>query len=124
LEKGGMEMDIALTGKQIVPIGPKGGKVDHYEIPPVDPASALFVESFDDIVAATIIDSPVTGRYEMEIGEVLDVQELLKNNSSAEIVDSIYDGIAHSVKEFTGKEVDYHRMTSKFARKAIENGFK
>ncbi len=123
LEKGGMEMDIALTGKQIVPIKTESGEVDHYEIPPVDPASAKLVEYFDDIVAATIIKSPVTGRFEMEIGEVLDVQESLKTNSPAKIVDSIYDSIAHSVENFTGKEVDYRRMTSKLARQAIELGF-
>ena len=124
LEKGGMEMDIALTGKQIVPIKTESGEVDHYEIPPVDQASAKLVEDFDDIIPATIINSPVTGRYEMEIGEVIDVQELLKTNSSAEIVDSIYDGIALSVEKFTGKEVDYRRITSKLARQAIELGFK
>jgi hypothetical protein len=124
LEKGGMEMDIALTGKQIVPIKTENDEVNHYEIPPVDSASAKLVEYFDDIVAATIINSPITGRYEMEIGDVLDIHELLKTNSSAGIVDSVYDGIAHSVEEFTGKEVDYRRMTSKLAKQAIEQGFK
>lgn len=124
LEKGGMEMDIALTGKQIVPIKLESGELHHYEIPPVDPASAKLVESFDDVIAATIINSPVTGRYEMEIGEVLDVKELLKTRSSAEIVDSIYDGIAHSVEEFTGKDVEYRSLKAQIGSRAIGQGFK
>jgi hypothetical protein len=123
LEKGGLELDVALTGKQIVPHKAGDGGIHHYEIPAVDPASIKLVECFDNVVAATIINSPVTGKYEMDIGEVIDVQKQLKTKSSAEIVDSIYDGIAHSVEKFTGKEVVYHSLRAELGKRAISQSF-
>jgi len=116
LKKGGLELDAALTGKQIVPYLDENGRLDHYEIPSVDPASAELVKHFDDIVGATLINSPVTNRWEMEIGEVLDVQELLKTNCPAEIVDSIYAEIAKSVETHTSKEVDYSKLSTKMEK--------
>jgi hypothetical protein len=111
LQKGGLELDAALTGKQIVPHQKENGEIDHYEIPAIDPSSAKLVESFDDIFGATIIKSPITDSWQMKIGDVHDVQELLKTNSTAEIVDSIYEEIANSVETFTGKEVDYPKLS-------------
>jgi len=112
LRKGGLELDAALTGKQIVPHNNENGELDYYQIPDIDPASADLVKHFDDIIGATLINSPITNQWEMKIGDVLDVQELLKTNCSAEIVGSIYDEIAKSVETFTGKEVDYTRLSS------------
>lgn len=120
LKKGGLELDAALTGKQIVTRKDENGELDHYEIPEVDPSSAKLIEGFDDIFGATIIKSPVTGRFEMRIGDVLDIQELLKTNSTAEIVDSIYADIARSVERFTGKEVDYHELAPRLGKLATD----
>ena len=118
LRKGGLELDAALTGKQIVPHNNENGELDYYQIPDIDPASADLIKRFDDVVGATIINSPITNRWEMKIGEVLDVQELLKTNCSAEIVDSIYGEIAKSVETFTGKEVDYHKIVPRIGEQA------
>ncbi len=120
LQKGGLELHAALTGKQIVPHHKENGELDHYEIPAIDPASAKLIESFDDIFGATIIKSPITDSWQMKIGEVLDVQELLKTNSSAEIVDSIYGEIARSIESFTGKEVEYHKLVQRIGKSAIK----
>ena len=119
LKKGGLEFDAALTGKQIILHRNETDEIDHYEIPAVDSASAKLIEGFDDIFGATLIKSPVSGRWEMEIGEVLDVQGLLKTNTSAEIVDSLYEEIAKSVETFTGKEVDYHKLAPRLGKTAI-----
>jgi len=119
LERGGLELDAALTGKQIVSHRNENDELDYYEIPDIDLASAKLIEGFDDIVGATLIKSPATNRWEMRIGEVLDVQELLKTNSSAAIVDSIYDEIAISVEEITGKDVVYSKLAPKLGRLAV-----
>ena len=120
LQKGGLELDAALTGKQIVPHQKENGEIDHYEIPAIDPSSAKLIEGFDDIFGATIIKSPITGNWQMRIGEFLDVQELLKTNNSNEIVDSIYEEIVKSVETFTGKEVEYHKLSQRIGKSATK----
>lgn len=110
LAKGGLELDVALTGKQVVRVNDENNELDHYEIPEIISSSAKLVKDFDNLVAITLIDSPVTGRQEMDIGEVYDIQELRKANSPEEIVDFVYGGeIVRSIRERTGKEVDYHK---------------
>jgi len=120
LKKGGLEMDAALTGKQIIAKKNEDNEVDHYEIPEVVPSSAKLIEGFDKIIGATLIMSPITKRWEMEIGELLDIKELLETDSSSEIVDSIYGNIAKSVEKFTGKEVVYSKMVPEIGKLAIE----
>lgn len=118
LEKGGFELDAALTGKQIVPIKNSDGEIKYYEVPNIDSSSVKLIEKFDDIFGVTLINSPVTNQWEMKIGSVLDVKELLKTNNSAQIVDLIYADIAKSVEIFTGKEVDYKKVSSNLGRVA------
>lgn len=110
LEKGGVELDAALTGSQIIAKKNANNEVEYYKMPDIDPSSVKLIESFDDIFGATLIMSPITNRWEMKIGEVLDIQELLKTNSSAEIVDMIYTDIAKSVETFTKKDVIYSKL--------------
>jgi len=119
LKKGGLELDVALTGRQIITKKNDNGEIDHYEIPDIDPASVKLVESFDEIFGATLIMSPVTNRWEMAIGEVFDVKQLLKTNNSADIVDSVYLGIAKSVEAFTGKDVIYSKLATRLGKLAI-----
>jgi len=110
LAKGGLEMDAALTGKQIVRVNDENGQLDHYEIPEINPSSAELIRGFHDIVGSTIVKSPGTGKWRMGIGDVINVEELLKTNSPAEIVDSVYRDIAKSVEEFTGTDVVYRPL--------------
>jgi len=118
LEKGGFELDAALTGKQIVPIKNNDGEIQYYQIPNIDLSSVKLIEHFDDIIGVTLINSPVTGQWEMGISPLLDIKELLKNSNSAEIVDLIYADIAKSVEIFTGYEVDYKKVSSNLGRLA------
>jgi hypothetical protein len=126
LKKRGLELDAALTGTQMVTHRRDNGEVDHYEMPQIDSASTTLVEDFDDIFGTTLIKSPVTRRWEMEISQLYDVHELLKSYSSAGVVDLLYghSGIARSVENITGKEVDYHKISTDIGKQAIEQGFK
>jgi len=64
--------------------------------------------------------SPVTNRWEMAIGEVFDVKQLLKTNNSADIVGSVYLGIAKSVEAFTGKDVVYKKIVPRLGKLAVD----
>ena len=120
LKKGGLELDVALTGRQIITSKNNNGEIDHFEIPDIDPASVKLIESFDEIFGATLIMSSITNRWEMGIGEVYDIKQMLKTGSSADIVDSVYAGIAKSVESFTGKETVYSKIASKLGKIALE----
>jgi len=120
LQIGGFELDAALTGKQVVPARNEDGSISHYEIPNIDSSSVKLIENFDDIIGVTLINSPVTGQWEMGISPLLDIKELSKTNSSAEIVDLIYADIAKSVESFTGKDVDYKKVSTNLGRLAID----
>jgi hypothetical protein len=121
LKKGGLELDAALTGTQIVTCLGDDGEVDHYEIPRIDPASASLIEDFDNILGTTLIRSPRTRRWEMEVGQLYDVHELLKSNTSAGIADLVYGhtGIARSVERITGINVNYHKIATDMGRQAV-----
>ena len=120
LKKGGLELDVALTGRQIITSRNGDGEIDHYEIPDIDPASVKLIESFDEIFGATLIMSPVTNRWEMGIGEVYDIKQMLKTNNSADIVDSVYSGIAKSVESFTRKDTIYSKLAPRLGKLAID----
>ena len=113
LQAGGLELDAALTGKQIIPIRDEQGIITHYEIPPVYLSSANLTEGFDYVVGATMINSPLNKKWQLEVGELIDVQDQLKYQTTAELVDSIYENIATSVERITGKEVIYHKIGHK-----------
>jgi hypothetical protein len=112
LDNGGLELDVALTGRQMLPIRKDNGEVDHYEIPPVGIASINLIERFDDIFGATMIMSPVTNTWEMKIDNLIDIKEALKTKTSSDIVAGIYRDIAKSTEEFTGKEIDCSKVIS------------
>ena len=107
LEVGGLELDVALTGRQIIKNG------DKYEMPEIAQSSAALAKKFDDIVGIAMIKSPVTESWEMEIGQVYDIQKTLKEKPVEAIVDDVYGGIVKSVEKFTGKEVIYKTLMSK-----------
>ena len=121
LREGGVELDIALTGKQIVTIPKDNGKIDHYKIPIIDLASARLIESFDDMFSATIIKSPFSGEWIMDIGNVVDIKESLKTMSSAEIVDALYMGIKESIEHITCEDVVYTPIVTSLGKTAINN---
>jgi hypothetical protein len=107
----GREIDIVLTGKQIVPnfaIDTSG--VSYYEIPSIDPSSAALVEAFDYAYGATLIESPVTGEWQMAIGQLIDIKDFLKTNDVGNLVDQIYLPIRQSVESFTGTPTVYNKM--------------
>lgn len=122
LARGGLEFDAALTGKQIVAKKDDNNNLTHYEIPEVDPESAKLLERFDDALGATLIKSPVTQKWELRIGDVIDIQEALKTQSSAEIVDAMYLDIARSVEELTKTDVEYSRLAPKIGKLAMPSG--
>ncbi|NTW62064.1 hypothetical protein HGB25_01475 [Candidatus Saccharibacteria bacterium] len=100
----GHEVDIALTGKQII----RGE--GFYEIPEIDPASASLVGLFDYIYGATMIKSPYVDSWKLSVGELIDVREAKKNGSVLDVVDRVYEPISRSVAEFTGVETVYHKV--------------
>ncbi len=120
MKKGGLELDVALTGKQVIsyPGGAVGKDIEHYEIPEVAPTSAELVKCFDDIVPVTLMWSPVTGKWEMAIDDVIDVRGSLEinNNDSLEIVQPIYKKMAGHIETFTGKKVDYPEYPRRISR--------
>lgn len=110
LRRGGQEIDIALTGRQIVPVRSDIGSVDRYDIPDIDPSSVGLVRLFDNVLGATIIRSPIDGKIKMEIGELIDIKDRLKTNSPEELVDQIYLPVAESVERITGVETTYQKL--------------
>jgi hypothetical protein len=125
LARGGLELDVALTGKQIIKVKGENGGLDHSEIPGITQTSARMIKGFHNVIAFTQLYSPVTGRQEMDIGQLHDVQELLRTNSPEDIADMLYGGeIASSIERYTGKEVRYRKLSDRLGRQAIEQGFK
>ncbi|MCX6728234.1 MAG: hypothetical protein NTV39_00475 [Candidatus Saccharibacteria bacterium] len=128
---GGMELHVALTGRQVIWHPGKGeGKDDgYYEIPKVARTSAGLTRCVDDIVPITVVDSPVTSEWEMAIDNVIDAKkELADNNDNPlEVVQPMYKKMAGHIETFTDKEVDYpgspRQKAIEAARKAIHNGF-
>lgn len=106
----GHEVDIALTGKQIVTIRSDDGRLDHYDIPDIDPSSAGLVKLFDYAYGATMVKSPKTGEYELVIGDLIDVKKRLQTGKPEDVVDEIYEPIAESVERITGVETVYRRL--------------
>ncbi len=119
LKTGGLELDVALTGKQITPIKNEGGDIDHYEMPPIDPASVNLMSYFDNVLGATLIKSPITNEWVMNIGDLIDIKESTKTNTLDNIVGNVYDGIATSIEKVTHKEVDMNNFRSKIGKLAI-----
>ncbi len=116
LDKGGLILDAALTGSEIKSEKDEAGSTLYYSIPDVDPASAKLIERFDGIVPATMIKSPVTGEWVLDIGDYVDVSDLIKTNSSADITDMVYHGIARSVEQITRRDVVYKDLGPRMAQ--------
>lgn len=119
LDNGGLELQAALTGKQIEQIMNDNGELTNYNITNIDPASANLIKGFDDIIGITLMMSPITNQWEMKIGELIDIKEELKNNSPAEIVDSLYENIAMAIQDLTHKDVTYCKLAPELAKRAI-----
>lgn len=111
IKSGGLEMDAALTGKQIIAHKNPAGEVDYYEIPKLHKTSAELIGHFDDILGATMIRSPKTGRWQMRISDLMSVGEMSQSMDTSEIADLVYEQIADSVAEITEKDVQYNPLT-------------
>ena len=118
LQAGGVELDIALTGSEVKPILDQNGKFSHYLIPKIHPSSAKLVEGFDDALSITLVGPPILDSWRMHISDVLDVQELLKTNSSAEVTDMIYSDITGALENFTRQEVQYSKVSTGVGKSA------
>lgn len=117
LEAGGFELDAAISGSEIKPVRGSDGNITYNRIPDIDPASAKLVEEFDQVVGATLIKDPVTGKWVMDVGELLDIKELIKHHSGAEITDMVYaDSIVPAVERITGLELEYNRVATRESR--------
>jgi hypothetical protein len=106
----GHEVDVALTGKQIIPVTAANGKVDYYEIPAIDPTSAKLVRLFDYVYGATLIKSPTTGGWDMAIGSLINVKDHLNTGSLESLIDQIYVQICQDVEKFTGTPTVYTKL--------------
>jgi hypothetical protein len=110
LDKGGLELDAALTGSEVKVIKDEVGKFSHYQIPEVHPSSAKLVENFDNAMSITLVGPPILDKWYMDISDVFDVNEMLKGQSSAEVTDMVYSGIKRSLERFTKRDVVYTRI--------------
>lgn len=95
------------------------GAVDHYEMPTIDDHSIRLVKEFDDIVGATLIKSPINNEWQMEIGNLININESLKTDTANDVVAKVYKGINQSVEHITGKEVDAKKLFSNLGKAAI-----
>jgi hypothetical protein len=117
LKDGGFELDAALSGSEIKPVIDEAGKLTHNRIPDIDPASAKLLEGFDQVFGATLIRHPSTGRWIMDLGELLDINELRKSHSGAEITDMVYtESIVPAVERITGVDLEYNRLANRDAK--------
>lgn len=119
LESGGQEIDTALTGSEVKTKFDENNNFSHYLIPEVHPSSAKLLESFDDAVGITLVGPPIIDKWRMHIGELLDVQELLKSNDSAEVTDMIYADIQKALERFTGRDVVYSHVAHQIGNTAL-----
>lgn len=124
--KKGVELDVALTGRQVIsyPKGAVGEDIEGFEMPEVAPTSAELIRHGDYIVPWTLLRSPVTGKPKMIIDGVIDVQKELESKTPLEIVRPIFVGMAGHIENFTGKYVDYPGSPRKLGRQVIAEGFK
>ena len=128
LKAGGLELDAALTGSEVKPMDENGhvldenGQFSHYFIPDIHPSSGKLVEDFDDALAITLVGPPIRDGWQMHISEILDVHELLKTNTYAEVIDMLYaDNIVGALERFTNADVRYNRLTSRLGDKALNS---
>ena len=120
LTKGGYTMDVALTGSEVKKAVKENGEFSHYYLPDVDPASANLVKDFHNILPVTMINDSVDGQWKMQIGDLLDVEELVKSEYSAEqITDMVYANIVPAIEKFTRKEVTYRKLYKPIGRAAF-----
>lgn len=119
LEKGGLELDVALTGSEVKPISGESGEFSHYQIPDIDPASVKLLERFDNVFGATLIKDPEDDEWKMEIGELLDIKDLLKTNSGAQITDLVYSGIVSAIEKITRKDTVYNKLAPATGEKTL-----
>lgn len=125
--KKGVELDVALTGRQVIsyPDGAVGEDIKGFEIPDLAPTSVNLVRDADYIVPWMLLRSPVTGKPKMIIDDVIDVQKGIENNKTPlQIVLPIYAEMAGHIETFTGIDVDYPGSTRKLGRQVIAEGFK
>jgi hypothetical protein len=118
LAAGGLEIDAALTGSAVKPVYDERGRLSYYEIPMVQPSSAKLLESFDHALGATLVGPPLNDKWQMEVSELYDLNELHKSNDSAAVTDLIYKGIADSLERFTRQEVVYNKIAGRLGQTA------
>jgi hypothetical protein len=121
LKNGGLEMDVALTGKQIMAKRDEAGRVEKYIMPEIDSSSVGLVGRFDNIIGATLIRTPEGNDWMMKIGDLIDIKSSVNSGRSLyEIVAMVYDDIVASVENFTQKEVDSDNLFRSLGRSAIK----
>ena len=113
IKRGGLILDAALTGSEIKPVKDDDGELLYYQIPHIDPASANMTNDFDNMLPVTMGRSPLNGEWVLEMGEIMDLNELRKTSKAAEITDMAYKGIAKSVERITQRDVVYNPVSNK-----------
>lgn len=122
LEGGGFELHASLSGSEIKPVTDELGHFSHYHIPDVQPSSANLLRGFDNALPVTMIKSPINGEWQLQAGELIDVQTRLYSDSPAEVADDIYGNITSAVEKFTKREVVYNRVAGRIGKTALEQG--
>lgn len=119
LDRGGLELDAALTGSEVKLKLDDNGNLSHYLIPEVHPSSSNLIGEFDNALGIALVGPPILDEWQMHISELLDVQELLKTHTTAEVTDMIYSDLSTALEKFTKKDVIYTKIAAQVGRSAL-----
>jgi hypothetical protein len=109
---GGMEIDIAPTGSEMVELTNESGEITGYEYPFIDVAAASIITKFDHILPNSLYKNPDSGRWSMYIGDLFDVAELAKTMTNEEIVRYVFEDMRSGLENLTQKEILYRGIGS------------
>lgn len=118
MAEGGMEIDIAPTGSEMVPLTNETREIVGYEYPFIDVAAASIITKFDHILPNSLYKNSETGRWSMYIGDLLDVNELSKTKTNEEIVRYVFEDMRVALENLTQKEILYRGIGSLATRTA------
>lgn len=112
MAEGGMEIDIAPTGSEMVALADDSGEIVAYEFPFIDISAASLITKFDNILPNSLYKNPDSGQWSMYIGDLIDVNKLSQTMTNEEIVRYVFEQMRAALEDLTHKEIVYKGIGS------------
>jgi hypothetical protein len=111
MAEGGMEIDVAPTGSEMIPTLDEKEEIVGYEFPFIDVASASMMTKFDNILINSLIKDPKK-KWRLYIGDLIKTADLLKTMTPEEVVRYVFEDMRLAVEDITQKPVIYRGIGS------------